>query len=270
MDPPRNLPYLEILSHPAAHPAKRPPLLFIHGGFHAAWCWDEHFLPWFAGHGWDAHAVSLRGHGGSGPRGRLNRWRLQDYVEDARRAAEQLKRPPVLIGHSLGGHVAMRLAPRIDAPAVALLAPSPTYGTEQVRARMLRRHPVAMTLAFATGNLCLAKRAFASFFFRESLPPDVRRRYIARLDCESMAAVQDVLGARDPADPCAVTSPSMVIGGADDWSIPQAILQDTADRLRAPFRVTPGAHDLMLDPAWETTAEVLHGWLLDTCGSGGS
>src|SRR5664280_9489 len=46
-----------------AHPS---PLLFVHGGCHAAWCWDEHFLDYFASHGFRAAAVSLRAHGGSG------------------------------------------------------------------------------------------------------------------------------------------------------------------------------------------------------------
>ncbi|PRC62971.1 alpha/beta hydrolase, partial [Mycobacterium sp. ITM-2017-0098] len=35
---------LEVIdkgSASAAHPA---PLLFVHGAWHAAWCWDEHFL----------------------------------------------------------------------------------------------------------------------------------------------------------------------------------------------------------------------------------
>jgi len=27
------------------------PLLFVHGYWHAAWCWTEHFLPYFAQQG---------------------------------------------------------------------------------------------------------------------------------------------------------------------------------------------------------------------------
>ena len=42
-----------------------PSLLFVHGTWHAAWCWDEHFLDFFASKGHHALAVSLRGHGGS-------------------------------------------------------------------------------------------------------------------------------------------------------------------------------------------------------------
>src|SRR5512141_2985715 len=52
------------------HPA---PLLFVHGAWHAAWCWDEHFLDFFAGQGFAVHALSLQGHGASEGGERL-RW----------------------------------------------------------------------------------------------------------------------------------------------------------------------------------------------------
>ncbi len=32
----------------------------MHGSYHAAWCWAEKFLPYFAEQGYDAWAVSLR------------------------------------------------------------------------------------------------------------------------------------------------------------------------------------------------------------------
>lgn len=38
---------------------KPPPLVFVHGSFHAAWCWAEHWLPFFSRHGFDCYALSL-------------------------------------------------------------------------------------------------------------------------------------------------------------------------------------------------------------------
>ncbi len=58
------------------------PLLFIHGALHGAWCWDRHFLDYFAQHGFAAHAVNLRGHGNSEGREKLRWTRIADYVED--------------------------------------------------------------------------------------------------------------------------------------------------------------------------------------------
>lgn len=38
-----------------------PPLVFVHGSYHAAWCWAEHWLPFFSGFGYDCYALSLLG-----------------------------------------------------------------------------------------------------------------------------------------------------------------------------------------------------------------
>ena len=40
---------------------QRPPLLFLHGSYHAAWSWAEHWLPFFSASGFDCYAVSLLG-----------------------------------------------------------------------------------------------------------------------------------------------------------------------------------------------------------------
>ncbi len=64
---------IELLSRSPSSPSHPTPLLFIHGAWHGAWCWAEHFLDYFAAHGYAAHALSLRGHGNSPGRERL-RW----------------------------------------------------------------------------------------------------------------------------------------------------------------------------------------------------
>lgn len=38
-----------------------PPLVFVHGSYHAAWCWAEHWLPFFSSRGFDCYALSLLG-----------------------------------------------------------------------------------------------------------------------------------------------------------------------------------------------------------------
>src|SRR5438445_2288922 len=99
---------LEIISRQPATPNGAPPLLFVHGMWHGAWCWDEHFLPCFADHGYAAHAVSLRGHGRSDLHGSLKFVSIADYVGDVAEAARQIGTPPIMIGHSEGGFVVQR------------------------------------------------------------------------------------------------------------------------------------------------------------------
>ena len=116
--------HLELISkHPHAqeHPT---PLLFVHGAWHGAWCWADHFLPYFAAHGYAAHALSLRGHGGSHGHARLRWTRLSEYVADVAQTIERLPSPPILIGHSMGAAVVQHYLAAQPAPAGACWHPS--------------------------------------------------------------------------------------------------------------------------------------------------
>lgn len=94
---------LEVLDVGASTATHETPLLFVHGTSHAAWCWDEHFLSYFAEHGYRAIALNLRGHGRSPLDRSLRGVTLSDFADDLRTAVYALESPPVLIGHSLGG-----------------------------------------------------------------------------------------------------------------------------------------------------------------------
>ena len=56
---------LEVIDRGSTTDAHPVPLLFVHGAWHAAWCWEENFLGFFADRGYRALALSFRGHGGS-------------------------------------------------------------------------------------------------------------------------------------------------------------------------------------------------------------
>jgi hypothetical protein len=48
---------LEVIDKGSTTESHPTPLLFIHGAWHAAWCWNEHFLDFFADKGFHAAAV---------------------------------------------------------------------------------------------------------------------------------------------------------------------------------------------------------------------
>jgi hypothetical protein len=64
----------EPRNHHARNARSAQYSLVLHGGFHAAWCWEEYFLPRFCAHGFDVHACSLRGQGASEGRVELVIW----------------------------------------------------------------------------------------------------------------------------------------------------------------------------------------------------
>ena len=89
-------------------PSSAAPLLMLHGG---AWRWQEYIslIP-SLGQRWHIYALDLRGNGRSGwvP----NKYRLQDFAEDNAEFVRRLKTPVVIVGHSIGGVVALMVAAR--------------------------------------------------------------------------------------------------------------------------------------------------------------
>ncbi len=83
-----------------------PPVLLIHGGRDHARNWDDvaaALLPEFA-----VYAVDLRGHGDS-DHARGSQYSVPDFVVDIAAFAEMLGRDPLpVVGHSLGGGIALQ------------------------------------------------------------------------------------------------------------------------------------------------------------------
>jgi pimeloyl-ACP methyl ester carboxylesterase len=100
-----------------------PGLVFVHGGAaHARW-WS-HLAPLFTHH-YHVVAVDLTGHGDSGRRRRYSHDLWAEEVMATTRHAK-FPGPPVVVGHSLGGLVAIQTAATYgDALAGAVIVDSP-------------------------------------------------------------------------------------------------------------------------------------------------
>lgn len=88
--------------------ARGEPLVMLHGG---AWRWQA-FLSLIPalGRRWHVHALDLRGNGRSGwTRGA---YRLEDFAQDNVQFVRRLPAPAVLVGHSIGGVIALMVAAR--------------------------------------------------------------------------------------------------------------------------------------------------------------
>ncbi len=106
-----NLNYLEW------GPSSADPLVMLHGG---AWDWQEYLslIPSLA-QKWHVYALDFRGNGRSG--WVRDSYRLQNFAEDNAQFLGQLKAPAVLVGHSLGGVVALMVATRCADKVKALI-----------------------------------------------------------------------------------------------------------------------------------------------------
>lgn len=255
--------HLEVLSHTEGARPGRPPLLFVHGGFHAAWCWDVHYLPFFAERGWAAHALSLRGHGASDGQAELGEWSLDDYVEDVLSTLERFDTPAILLGHSMGGVVAERCWSR-DAERVAglaLLAGSPLRPALSVVLRMFQRSPVDLVLGGLQGDPLRMRNAMAPFLLSDDLTAADRAATLDRLDLESPVAMRELFRRKPIARADGDDRPVLVVAATDDRSIPVAAHEATCRRLDGTLLRVAGPHDLMLDPGWKPGADAIEDWL---------
>ena len=64
-------------------------------------------MPFFAENGWESFAVSMRGHGGSGPASSAAST-MDEQIRDLASLVRTMRRAPILVAHSLGGVVAQR------------------------------------------------------------------------------------------------------------------------------------------------------------------
>jgi pimeloyl-ACP methyl ester carboxylesterase len=254
---------LEVIVQKPPSTARPRPILFVHGMWHAAWCWAEYFLPYFAQHGYVSHALSLRGHGGSEGRKRL-RWNtLADYVADVAQVAGQMDGPPVLIGHSMGGMIVQKYLELHPAPAAVLLAAAPPGGVIPATVRVALRHP----LAFLKVNLTLsmwpvvgAPALTREAFFSTDMPEAKVATYFSRLQDESYRAYLDMLGLNLPR-PEKVETPVLVLGAANDTIISRKDVAATARAYGTQAEFFDVAHDMMLEANWQTVAERILEWL---------
>ncbi len=100
--------------------SRRKPLLFVHGELGGSWVW-ERFLGYFAGRGWEGHALNLRNH----------HWSLtadpaelsfELYVDDVGAVMDRLGSGVVVVGHGMGGLLAMKAAERHPIAGLVLLS----------------------------------------------------------------------------------------------------------------------------------------------------
>ncbi len=236
---------IELTRSPS--PKFTAPLLLLHGLWGEADVWRR-WAGFLAHRGWSCHALNLRGRGADARRA----GRLEDYEADVRQAVAAMDAPPIIVGHDLGGLLALRLA--AGARAVVVLAPW-----------VARPHanPSARALLGVLGPLRLR--------LRRSLPaPRVGgRAYCGDPWRASATESTAVLGALLFAEITLPTTPSpkLIVAGGRDPFVPVAAAERLAHATGADLLVDPaGGHLLPVEGGWERRAGRVHRWCIQALG----
>jgi pimeloyl-ACP methyl ester carboxylesterase len=253
---------LEVIDKGVCTEAHPTPLLFVHGAWHAAWCWSN-FLDFFADKGYRCLALSLRGHGRSRSSTPLRTSTLADYVADVESVAASLPSRPVVIGHSLGGGIVQKYLESSDAPAGVLMASMPPRGSGGFTLRLTARHPWLMTRSLVTGNALHGFNTPAvarGLFFSSRTPESDVLRCASQLGNVSQRVGLDTLLLNRP-KPDRVTTRLLVLGAEQDACITRAEVDATARADGTDAEFFDVGHDMMLEPGWAAVAERICAWL---------
>lgn len=262
------MPYgvLELISRPATGKRRPVSLLFVHGINVGAWIWNGRFLDHFAEAGFDAHAVSLRGHGRSWGSERIRDWTLGDYVDDLSEASGRIQGPVVLVGHSLGGAVVQKFVRGGGrAAGIALMASVPPWGLAPSAIRIAARSPQMLTLLLemSSGHRPPAdKELLRRMLFSPDTADEELEEFLSRVGLESPKLSFELQG-WPPLAPAPWLAPKVfVLGGADDALIPSDEVWRTGLYYGcAPELVPRLGHMVMSGPRWKEPAIRLGRWL---------
>jgi pimeloyl-ACP methyl ester carboxylesterase len=120
--------------------SRRKPLLFVHGELAGSWAW-ERFLGYFAGRGWEGHALNLRNHHWSQTADPAE-LSFEGFVDDVGAAMDRLGPSVVAVGHGMGGLLVLKAAERRPISGLVLIASElPGDVREPTAAHLIREVP---------------------------------------------------------------------------------------------------------------------------------
>jgi non-heme chloroperoxidase len=248
------------------------PIVLVHGTNAGPWTMAN-FEQYFAALGWRCLSPAYRHHDeplSSKSSVLLTGISIADYVDDIAAVIATLDATPVIVGHSLGGVIAQKLATRGLARAIVLLNGSvnwgvlPTTDEERVLAKAL------MSAGPFWETTLLPDFDTMSKFGLNMLEGAEQRRVFDRLGPESGRVMFELFfwifdeNQTTRIDYQNVTCPVLMVSGSEDLAIPPSTSRVIAQRhgSLATFHEAAGfGHYLTLEPDWRHIADLCARWM---------
>lgn len=240
-----------------AQPEDKPPVVMVHGGQHGSWCWSR-WASTFRDAGHEVHALNWFNHGDSDklPDATFVKRSITDVArEEIPHVTAQFTRPPVLVGHSMGGLASAVYATANPVAGLVLITPVLSAAAEADEVPL----PVDPEQAIPAFSYEQARK-----YFYPTLDEAEAERYAALLVAESAQAVIEATRWTVHLDPQAIEAPVYVLGATLDRLIPVEGLRRYAELLGAEYAEIPdiGHSDVLVkQPEAGQAAEAVRAWL---------
>lgn len=246
-------------------------LVMIHGMWGGGWYWQP-MKTFFEARGYICHTPDLRYHGelsGNTPHPALGTVSIQDYVDDLAEFIRNLPEKPIVIGHSMGGLIAQKLAELDLVERLILACPAPPDDVLAISwAGLKSLFPLTLKPGFwKKPTLPSFENAVQSSF--QLIPENERRAYYDRLCHDSGRVLFEIaLPFLDKRSVTAITSskvrcPALVLSAELDKLIPAQVVKKVANKYpQAAYHCFAGqTHWVIAEQGWEKCADYIADWL---------
>ena len=263
-----------IASQSAAPPVTATEVMFIHGMFVTAGCWDQ-WLPLFEKAGYKVSAPAWPAHPVPPQRVRdpenmkaLGQLQLAQVLDHFRKILKDKPVKPILVGHSMGGLVAQILLQEGLAQAAVVIDSAPPKGILFVSGPFLKSNwKLINPFADSDKPVAMMREEFAYAFANQQTDAVVDAGFATQVVPESRHLGKDALTDVAAIDTSKARGPLLLIAGEMDHIIPAALNYKNFEI----YRSTPASTDFQMFPnrdhwliagaGWEEVAQQTLAWI---------
>ena len=241
---------------------------------HGMWGTPDVWRPWrdfLATRGWQTIAPALRHHDAPplDPPAALGTTSLRDYVDDLEAEIARLPEKPIVIGHSMGGLLALLLCARGAASRGVLLTPAPPSSVLALRpSNLMAFARIQMNWGWWRKPHRHTEREALRYTFNTMPRSEARALHSAFVHESGRALLEIGLpwldgGKAASVDPTKIKVPLMLVAAEKDLLVPPGVVRRTAARFPgSSYREYPAqGHWVLGQPGWQTIAEDVVAWL---------